>query len=159
MQLTLYTDYSLRVLLYLGLKNDRATIGEIATSFRISRTHLVKVVHALGKRGYIRTTRGPKGGIALARDPAKIRLGRFIFETEKTLDLVECFDAELNTCPIAGMCRLEDVLHAARTEFLSVLNRKTLADLIGPPDPSDRRLKRLGLSNRVLPPLSAKGRG
>lgn len=145
MQLTLYTDYSLRVLLYLGLKNDRATIDEIARSFRVSRTHLVKVVHALGRRGYIRSVRGPGGGISLARDPAKIRLGRFIYETETRFDLVECFDRDRNTCPIAGVCHLEKLLLSARTAFLTTLDQSTLADLIGTPRADDPRRERLDL--------------
>ena len=145
MQLTLYTDYSLRVLLYLGLKNDRATIDEIAKSFRVSRTHLVKVVHALGRRGYVRSVRGPRGGISLARDPAKIRLGRFVYETEARFDLVECFDREHNTCPIAGVCHLEKLLLSARTQFLSTLDRSTLADLIGNARPDDPRRTLLGI--------------
>jgi len=148
MQLTLYTDYSLRVLLYLGLKDERATIDEIARSFRVSRTHLVKVVHALGRRGYVKSTRGPGGGITLARAPEKIRLGRFIYETENRFDLVECFDPDLNTCPIAGVCRLEKILRDAKTAFLSTLDRHTLADLIDPPRGTDPRRVLLGLEAR-----------
>lgn len=148
MQLTLYSDYSLRVLLFLGLKGEQATIGEIATSFRISRNHLVKVVHALSKRGYIRTTRGLNGGITLARDPATIRLGAFVLETEPHTDLVECFNREENTCPIAGVCRLEKLLHQANSAFFASLNEHTLADLIRK-SPGDRRLERLGILRRA----------
>jgi Rrf2 family nitric oxide-sensitive transcriptional repressor len=149
MQLTLYTDYSLRVLLYLGLKQERATIAEIAKSFRISRTHLVKVVHALGQSGYILGARGAAGGIRLACDPAKIRLGQFITRTERNLDLVECFDPDSNTCPIAGVCRLEKILYGARQAFLDSLDRYTLADLIAKPEGVDARLERLGLTEKV----------
>jgi Rrf2 family nitric oxide-sensitive transcriptional repressor len=148
MQLTLYTDYSLRVLLYLGLKGERATIDEIARSFRVSRTHLVKVVHALGRRGYVRSARGPGGGVSLARAAEKIRLGRFIYETEARFDLVECFDPDRNTCPIAGVCRLEQILRDAKTAFLSTLDRYTLADLIDPPRGTDPRRALLGLEAR-----------
>lgn len=145
MQLTLYTDYSFRVLLYLALKKEQATISEIAISFKTSRNHLVKVVHALGKKGYIRTTRGPNGGISLAREPASIRLGEFILETEPNLDLVECFNTKKNTCPIAGVCKLETILYEARTEFLATLDRYSLADLMNVSDGPDLRLRRLGM--------------
>ena len=145
MQLTLYTDYSLRVLLYVGLKGEQATVGEIAKSFKISRNHLVKVVHALSTRGYLRTTRGPRGGVTLGKDPATVRLGAFIAETEPHSDLVECFNAAENTCPIAGVCKLEKILHQARTSFFTELDRHTLEDLIRSSGSRDRRLERLGL--------------
>lgn len=145
MQLTLYTDYSLRVLLYLGLKKERATIDEIANAFRISRAHLVKVVHALSRRGYVHSARGPGGGVELAKAAEKVRIGRFVYETEARFDIVECFDPERNTCPIAGVCRLEEILRDAKTAFLSSLDRYTLADLIQSPRGKDPRRPRLGL--------------
>jgi Rrf2 family nitric oxide-sensitive transcriptional repressor len=131
MQLTLYTDYSLRVLLYLGLNPRRmATITDIAQSYGISRNHLVKVVHNLATQGFIQTTRGRGGGITLARPPAKINIGDVVRHTEVNFHLVECFDREHNTCPIATACFLKSALYEAQRAFMTVLDRYTLADVL-----------------------------
>ena len=131
MQLTLYTDYSLRVLIYLGLNRKRmATITEIADSYRISRNHLVKVVHNLAMQGFIVTTRGRGGGLALARAPLEINIGDVVRHTEVNFHLVECFDREHNTCPIAAACFLKDGLHEAQRAFMSVLDKYSLADIM-----------------------------
>jgi len=131
MQLTLYTDYSLRVLIYLGIRpNQQATITEIAKSYGISRNHLVKVVHNLSGMGYIKTTRGRGGGMLLAGKPEEINVGEVVQRTETNFDLVECFDKENNTCPIAPSCALIKALKVARSSFLDVLNQYTLADVV-----------------------------
>jgi len=131
MQLTLYTDYSLRVLLYLGLKPRRiATITDIAQSYGISRNHLVKVVHNLATQGFIHSTRGRGGGITLARPAAEINIGDVVRHTEVNFDLVECFDRERNTCPIAAACILKSALYEAQRAFMGVLDRYTLADVL-----------------------------
>jgi len=131
MQLTLYTDYSLRVLLYLGLNARRlATITDIAQSYGISRNHLVKVVHNLATQGFINTTRGRGGGITLARAPAKINIGDVVRHTEVNFHLVECFDRERNTCPIAAACFLKSALYEAQQAFVAVLDRYSLADVV-----------------------------
>ena len=131
MQLTLYTDYSLRVLLYLGLKSRRmATITDIAQSYGISRNHLVKVVHNLATQGFIHSTRGRGGGITLARPAAEINIGDVVRHTEVNFDLVECFDRERNTCPIAAACILKSGLYEAQRAFMGVLDRYTLADVL-----------------------------
>ena len=130
MQLTLYTDYSLRVLLYLGLVPGRtATITEIAEVYQISRNHLVKVVHNLSIHGFIQTTRGRGGGIALPCPPEDIVIGNVVRHTEVNFNLAECFDLERNTCPIAAACRLKGVLHEAQHAFICVLDKQTLADI------------------------------
>ncbi len=131
MQLTLYTDYSLRVLIYLGIRPGRqATITEIAESYGISRNHLVKVVHNLSSLGYIKTLRGRGGGMVLAMDPERINVGDVVRKTEPNFDLVECFDKENNTCPIAPCCALIRGLKVARKAFLEVLDGFTLADAV-----------------------------
>jgi len=131
MQLTLYTDFSLRVLLYLGLKPRRmATITDIAQSYGISRNHLVKVVHNLATQGFIHSTRGRGGGITLARPAAEINIGDVVRHTEVSFDLVECFDRERNTCPIAAACILKSALYEAQRAFMGVLDRYTLADVL-----------------------------
>jgi Rrf2 family nitric oxide-sensitive transcriptional repressor len=144
-RITQFTDYSLRVLLYLGLKGERATVSEINKAFRISRNHLTKVVHHLSQAGYIKSFKGKAGGIQLARDPKTIRVGEFVAEIEP-LDLLECFNPKTNTCPIQGVCRLEHVLHAGAKSFLDSLNQHTLADFLVPSPSRDARLARLGLT-------------
>lgn len=131
MQLTLYTDFSLRVLIYLGLNPRRmATITDIAQSYGISRNHLVKVVHNLATQGFIHTSRGRGGGIALARPPMEINIGDVVRHTEVNFHLVECFDRERNTCPIAAACFLKGALYEAQRAFIAVLDRYTLADVL-----------------------------
>lgn len=131
MQLTLYTDYSLRVLLYLGLNpREMSTIGDIADSYRISRNHLVKVVHNLAIQGFVNTTRGRGGGLGLARSPDAINIGDVVRHTEVNFHLVECFDRERNTCPIAAACILKSALHEAQKAFMAVLDGYTLADIL-----------------------------
>ena len=135
MQLTLYTDYSLRVLIYLGIRpNHQATITEIAKSYGVSRNHLVKVVHNLSNMGYINTSRGRGGGMLLAFAPKDINVGEVVQKTEANFDLVECFDKENNTCPISPGCALIKALKVARSSFLDVLNQYTLADVVANAD-------------------------
>ena len=134
MRFTRYTDYALRVLMYLGLKpeDELATIREIAESYDISENHLMKVAHSLGQNGYIVTVRGRQGGLRLAKPPAAINLGDVVRHCEDDLRIVECFDPETNSCPIAGVCALPAVLEEALAAFLAVLDRYTLADLMVP---------------------------
>lgn len=130
MQLTLYTDYSLRVLIYLATKeNSLSTIDEISSKFSISKNHLTRVVHKLGERGIIKTIRGKGGGICLAQLPKDINLGRILKEMENHFDLVECFHKEKNNCIISAVCTLKGVLYEARQAFFKVLDGKTLADV------------------------------
>ncbi len=135
MQLTLYTDYSLRVLIFLGMQPERqATIAEIADSYGVSRNHLVKVVHNLAGMGYISTSRGRGGGLLLASAASAINIGDVVRQTEPNFNLVECFDKENNTCPIAPGCILIKGLKAARTAFMDVLDQFTLADVVANSD-------------------------
>lgn len=131
MQLTLYTDYSLRVLIYLGIRpHYQATITEVAESYSISRNHLVKIVHNLGAMGYITTLRGRGGGMLLARPLDQINIGAVVRQTEPNFNLVECFDMETNTCPISPACTLIKTLKMARKAFIEVLDQYTLADMV-----------------------------
>ena len=133
MQLTLYTDYSLRVLIYLALKEDRATIPEIAEQYAISRNHLIKVVHHLGKAGFIITQRGRNGGIKLKHSPDKVRLGTVVRVMEPNFTLVECFDAQHDACVVSPVCRLKGILGDALQNFMKELDQYSLADVIGDP--------------------------
>jgi Rrf2 family nitric oxide-sensitive transcriptional repressor len=131
MQLTYYTDYSLRVLMYLALEPERmASVPEIAERYGISRNHLVKVVHNLARGGFIKSYRGKGGGIELARDPARINVGAVVRYTEGPVRPVECFDAEKNRCVISGACGLASAIGEACENFFATLDRYTLADLV-----------------------------
>ncbi|WP_088008604.1 RrF2 family transcriptional regulator [Indiicoccus explosivorum] len=132
MRLTMYTDFSLRILLYLGAKEQEelSTIKEISEAYQISKNHLMKVSHELGKAGFIETVRGRGGGIRLALPPEEINIGAVVKRMEDDFHLVECFSAEGNTCPIAPVCGLKGVLAQALKAYLDVLSQYTLADLL-----------------------------
>ena len=130
MKLTSFTDYSLRVLIYLAAEpGRRATIAEIASSYELSEHHLTKVVHFLGKHGWITTVRGKGGGISLARPAAEIRVGRVVRDTEGSALPAECFGPGGGQCAISSCCKLQDVLGDAVKAFYAVLDRHTLADI------------------------------
>ena len=130
MKLTAFTDYSLRVLMYLAADpTQRATIAEIAAAFDISENHLVKVVHFLGKQGWIETMRGKGGGIQLAMAPDAINVGRVVRDTEGSALPAECFLPEGGECILTPVCRLKNVLAEAVKAFYFVLDKYTLADI------------------------------
>lgn len=132
MQLTQYTDYSLRVLIYLTrFGSDGATIAEIADYFRISRNHLMKVVNGLSAAGFIATTRGKGGGMQLARPANTIMVGEVVRATESDFHLAECFDIADDQCIITRCCALKSMLHEARRDFFKVLDRYTIAEAAG----------------------------
>jgi len=132
LQLTRYTDYSLRVLIFLAVQEAErlVTVSEIAEQFDIPRNHLVKIVHRLGRLGYVNTVRGKGGGIRLGAQPESIGLGEVIRSVETNLSVVEC---ESPRCPLLPSCRLKGLLDEARDAFLEVLDRHTLKDLIEQP--------------------------
>lgn len=133
MRLSTFTDYNLRVLMYLGIYPDRlATIPEIAEAHRISENHLTKVVHQLGRRGYVKTVRGKGGGVRLAMNPKEIVLGEVIRQTEGDIQMAECF-AENSTCRVQRACRLQGILVEALEAMFQVLDAYTLADLLEKP--------------------------
>ncbi len=130
MKLTNFTDYSLRVLIYLAADpSRRATISEIAQAFKVSENHLTKVVHLLGRQGWIDTVRGKGGGIVLAMPPEDIRIGRVVRDTEGSDMPAECFAEDGGRCVITRCCRLKGVLAEAVDAFYAVLDQYTLADL------------------------------
>jgi Rrf2 family transcriptional regulator, nitric oxide-sensitive transcriptional repressor len=133
MRLTLHTDFALRVLIQVGLKEGRlTTINDIAQSFGISKPHLMKVVNYLGQRGYLDTVRGRNGGIRLMREPGRINVGQVVRDTEDQLAVIGCLEHR-GYCPIQRIiCVLSGALHDATEAFLAVLDTYTLADLIKP---------------------------
>lgn len=140
MRLTVYTDYTLRVLMYLGLKGDaRVTIKEISDCYGISKNHLMKIVQDLSHEGILGTTRGKSGGIHLARPPEQICIGDVVRRTEPDFRIVECFDAGPPNCRLHGSCVLTSAVGEALAAFLEVLDGYTLADLIKP----QRKLRQL----------------
>ena len=134
MQLTKQSDYSLRVLMYLGVHPDRlCTIKEICAAYGLSTGHTMKIVHELGKAGFVETIRGRNGGLRLSCAPQDLNLGAIVRHTEQNLALVECFQAEGNACPLTPYCVLSSALRKALEAFFSVLDEYTLQDLIARP--------------------------
>lgn len=132
MRLTMYTDFSLRVLIYLGAKEPGklSTVQEISDTYNISKNHLTKVVHELGKMGLIETVRGRGGGIRMKVEPENINVGELVRMTEDDFHLVECFNGASNSCIISPVCQLKGALHEALNAYLAVLDKYTIADFI-----------------------------
>jgi Rrf2 family nitric oxide-sensitive transcriptional repressor len=148
MRLTRFTDYILRVLIYLGAHRDDGrlvTIRDIATAYGISENHLMKVVHHLAKQGYVQTTRGKGGGMRLALEPEQINLGAVVRGSEEDLAVVECFEEGNPKCPIVPACTLRGVLGRALRAFFEVLDDKTLADLLQPKAELVRLFRKVGM--------------
>jgi Rrf2 family nitric oxide-sensitive transcriptional repressor len=132
MKLTRFTDYSLRVLIYLGLqRNERVTIREISAAYGVSRNHLMKVVSTLTRLQYVAAQRGPGGGLALARPAADINLAAVINDMEEDMNLVECFCPQ-GKCVISPECQLRKVLQKALRAYIECLQAYTLQDLLQP---------------------------
>jgi len=141
MKLTSFTDYTLRVLMYLALNPGRlSTIQGIAKAYDISEGHLMKVVHHLAKSGVIESVRGKGGGIRLAHPAEQIRLGSVVRTAEDSGPIVECFDP-LGDCCIAPNCKLAGVLSKAFATFYEVLDAYTLADMVAQPKPLFQMLR------------------
>jgi Rrf2 family nitric oxide-sensitive transcriptional repressor len=136
MQLTQFSDYSLRLLLYLAAHGDRVVpLTEVSSAYGISHHHLVKVAQRLIAEGFVSSVRGRTGGIRLNRDPKEINVGRLIRLTEPNFHMVECFDRDANTCPITSACGLKGALHAALDAYIRVLDQYSLADFLPSREP------------------------
>lgn len=134
MQLTRYTDYGLRILMYLAAapQGYSASISEVCDTFDISRNHVNKIVHQLGKEGFIITQRGKGGGFRLARSPAEIGLGDVVRKLEANLQPVDCLQP--SPCVLLPSCQLKRVLADAIGAFMAELDRYVLADMVAPAD-------------------------
>ncbi|MCW8400014.1 Rrf2 family transcriptional regulator [Legionella sp. PATHC038] len=130
MQLTQFTDYSLRALIYIAVKQNTCTIHDIACVYDISRNHLLKIIHNLSKLGIIKTIRGKNGGLMMAKNPAEINLKALILQLEPHFDLVPCFNKDKANCCIAPQCKLRKLLLDAQNAFFTVLEQFSLEDII-----------------------------
>ena len=142
MELSQFTDYSLRTLIFVALAEDElSSVKQIATAYGISRNHLVKVVHNLARNGYLKTFKGKGGGIKLAMPPEKINVGKLMRVTEN-LSILECFPPERKKggCCIAGICELQIILRKALNAFLAELDDVTLRDLLSRKTTLQKRL-------------------
>ncbi|WNC67196.1 Rrf2 family transcriptional regulator [Thalassotalea nanhaiensis] len=134
MHITRYTDYSLRVLIYLAINSEQlVTINDIAKSYNISKNHLMKIVQQLNLKGYLLAIRGKNGGIKLNKPPALINIGALVRELEDSNKLVECF-GENNQCVITPGCQLKQIFAQAQQSFYQTLDKFTLSDLVGADD-------------------------
>jgi Rrf2 family nitric oxide-sensitive transcriptional repressor len=130
MRLTTFSDYSLRVLMYVAAHPEgRSTIAEIASAYGISEHHLTKVVHFLGKEGYLENLRGRGGGLRLARDAAAINVGEVVKATEGGDVPAECFEKGAGNCAIVADCKLKFALSKAVDAFYDALRCYTLEDV------------------------------
>jgi len=130
LKLTSYTNYALRTLQLAALHAPNLIrVDDVAALHNLARPHVVKIVHQLGKAGYLQTQRGRGGGFRLARPAEQIVVGEVIRLTEGNLDVVECFDSETNTCRLLGVCRLSARIRQATQAFMEVLDGVTIADI------------------------------
>lgn len=133
MRLTDYTDYTLRVLMFCAMHPGRAiTIAELADSHAVSKNHLMKIVNDLARQGLLQTTRGRGGGLRLLKPAADIRIGDVVRQSETDFRMVECFDAEHNSCTLTANCQLKQVFARATQSYLAELDKVTLADITRP---------------------------
>ncbi len=129
MHLTLFSDYALRSLLYLGWHRDRpCTVEEIAGFFRISADHVTKVMQQLNRKNYVRSKRGRHGGAVLAREPESIRLGEILRDFEQ-ISLLDCLSAQ-NVCVIESFCHLRHVLAEGQRRMMAYFDEITLKELL-----------------------------
>ncbi|MDO1510469.1 MULTISPECIES: Rrf2 family transcriptional regulator [unclassified Neisseria] len=132
MYLTQHTDYGLRVLIYTAINDDAlVNIGTIADTYGISKSHLMKVVTALVKGGFLDSVRGKGGGLKLACSADQINIGAVVRHLEP-MQMVECMGSN-NDCLIAPNCRLAGIIGGGVKAFLNYLDGFTLADLLNKP--------------------------
>ncbi|KGT94379.1 transcriptional repressor NsrR [Erwinia typographi] len=126
MQLTSFTDYGLRALIFMAAlpAGQMTSISEVTEAYGVSRNHMVKIINQLSRAGYVAAARGKNGGIRLGRPASEIVIGQVVRDMEP-LQLVNC-----QPCHIRPACRLKQALFDAVQSFLTVLDGYTLADLL-----------------------------
>jgi Rrf2 family nitric oxide-sensitive transcriptional repressor len=150
MRLTTFTDYSLRVLIFLGAHSSRqVAVGEIALAYGISKNHLMKVILFLADEGYVVTARGRGGGVRLRLDPDRVRIGEVVRKSEADSVLVECYSPETSECRIERSCLLRGAFQKAVQAFYAVLDTYTLADLVVNHTTLESLLRRSSPRNRA----------
>ena len=131
MYLSKFTDYSFRILMYLGNNPDKlSTVDELASILGLSTHHVKKIVYKLSKNNYILSLKGRNGGIKLGMDPKDINLGKLLEITEDNLDILECFSIENNTCSLNNCCKLKPIINDALESFKLELSKYTLDDIL-----------------------------
>ena len=128
MRLSRFSDYAVRVLIYSAMQPERlVTLQEMSDFYGISLAHLRKVVHKLGKLGYLKTARGKGGGLRLQRDASEINIGEVVAAFEGKESLIDCAGLD---CVVLPACGLPRVLRRAQAAFYSDLDSHTLQDVI-----------------------------
>ena len=131
MYLSKFTDYSFRILMYLGNNPDKlSTVDELSSILDLSTHHVKKIVYKLSKNNYISSLKGRNGGIKLGMDPKDINLGKLLEITEDNLDILECFSIENNTCSLNNCCKLKPIINDALESFKLELSKYTLAYIL-----------------------------
>ena len=131
MRLTVHTDYSIRTLIYLAVREDKlATISDISEQYQISKNHMMKVAQEVVHQGFVVSERGRHGGLRLARPPSEINLGDVVERMEADFYLVSCLDPEKNNCKISGNCGAQTIMHEAIAAFIKVFKQYTLEDAV-----------------------------
>lgn len=131
MNLSKFSDYGFRILIYLGNNPDKLfTVDELASTLNLSSHHIKKIVYKLAKSGYLSSSKGRNGGIKLGFCPHDINLGDILDITEDNLNIVECFSIENNNCDISSSCKLKPILNEALISFKNILKKYTLEDIL-----------------------------
>ena len=145
MRLSVQTDYALRTLMFLAVKEGHHSIADIACAYGISKNHLMKVAQRLTAEGFVESVRGRSGGLRLARPAAALNVGAVVRTMEDTGTFVECFDAATNACVVTPVCGLRHVLAGAVEAFSRHLDQYSVADLVPDAEGFRRKLDYKGL--------------
>lgn len=131
MNLSKFSDYAFRILIYLANNQDKlCTVEELASNLEISEHHLKKIVHRLGKTEYVISSKGRNGGLKIGMNPKDINLGKVLVITEDSLNISECFSSAKHSCPTNSSCKLKSILRSALDSFINEIGKYTLQDIL-----------------------------
>lgn len=131
MQLSKFTDYTFRVLIYMATyQEELCTVEQLATKLEVSEHHLKKVIHKLAKTDYLISIKGRAGGLKLGLPPEEINLGEVLRITEDNLYIVECIKNEMNCNFIKKECKLKGIIQESLHQFIEVFSKYTLQDIL-----------------------------